>query len=329
MLVTVALATALSMVHTEEISFKGATDLTLSGELMLPDGDGPFPCVLMMPGSGPTDRDGNQLPLIRTDVLKQIAERLAQEGIGTFRFDKRPVRKYVSQWPKTSDLSVYSEYFSFENHVADVEAAYKAMVAAKGVDPKRCGLLGHSEGGLFASWEAPRLKPKVVVLAGTAGDRMEGVIRYQITNGVNRPGVPQEVRDEIIASNEEAMKSLIEKGTLPEKVHPNLAALYNASAAKLVRSYLTIDPVRSLKDYSGPVLVLNGEKDVQIRATVDAKRLFENLSLRKGTTQEIFIVPGASHNFKIVKDENDTGFAGPVAPEALDKIASWLKKNLV
>ncbi len=329
MLGTLALVLAMTQTKAQEITFKGATNLTLAGELMLPDGEGPFPAVLLMPGSGPTDRDGNQLPIVKTDILKQIAERLARDGIATFRFDKRPVRRYMNQWPLTeTDPKVLSAYFSFDNHVADVAAAYKAMTEAKNIDPKRCALLGHSEGGLFASWQAPRLNPKAVVLAGAAGDRMEGVLRYQVGRSVAQAPASQEVKDAIIASNEEAMKTIIEKGALPEKVHPNLAALYNEFSLSLIRSYLTVDPVESLKDYKGPVLVLNGEKDIQIRADVDAKRLFENLTKRQGSKQELFVVPGASHNFKVLKDEKDAGFEGPVAPAALDKITAWLKENL-
>jgi hypothetical protein len=187
---------------TQEIEFTGAKDLKMAGELMLPDGKGPFPCVLMMPGSGPTDRDGNQPPMVMTNVLKQIAEHLAKNGIATFRFDKRPAHKYVSQWPKTTDMSVYSEYFSFENHVADVESAYKAMLKQPKVDAGRTALLGHSEGGLFASWQAPRLNPKALVLCGTAGDTMVSVIRFQVGESVRKATAPQELKDAIIASNE-------------------------------------------------------------------------------------------------------------------------------
>lgn len=325
MLASLLLAT---MTSTQEISFTGATDLKLSGELMLPDGDGPFPCVLMMPGSGPTDRNGNQPPYIKTDLLKQIAEHLAKNGIATFRFDKRPAHVNMAKWPKSTDPAFYADYFSFENHVADVEAAYKAMTSAKGVDPKRCALLGHSEGGLFASWEAPLLKPKAVVLAGAAGNTMESVIRFQIGRDLARPEVPEQLRKDISASNEETMQSIIKTGKLPEKVHPNLAALYNPTSVKLIGSYLTVDPTLSLKKYDGPVLVLNGEKDVQIRATVDATRLYDALKARKDGKQELFIVPGASHNFKLLKDEKDAGFEGPAAPAMLEKLTTWLKSAL-
>jgi dienelactone hydrolase len=317
----------LNQAKTQEIEFQGATLLTLAGELMLPDGDGPFACVLMMPGSGPTDRDGNQ-PGLKTDVLKQIAEALAAKGIASFRFDKRPVARYRDQWPKTTDMSVFSDYFSFENHVADVEAAYKTMQAHPKIDAKRCGLLGHSEGGLFASWEAPLLKPQAVALCGTAGDTLVSVLRFQIGQSVAKSSVPKETADAIIASNEECMKSIVETGKLPAKVHPNLAALYNAAALKLLHAYLTIDPTDHLSQYSGPVLVLNGEKDIQVRATVDAPRLFEALLKRPSSKEEMYIVAGASHCLKVLKDDSDPGFEGPVAPSALDKIASWFVENL-
>jgi dienelactone hydrolase len=316
------------MTSTQEISFTGATDLKLSGELMLPEGDGPFPCVLMMPGSGPTDRNGNQPPYLKTDLLKQMAEHLAKNGIATFRFDKRPAHVNMAKWPKSTDPAFYSDYFSFENHVADVEAAYKAMTSAKGVDPKRCALLGHSEGGLFASWEAPLLKPMALVLAGTAGDTMVGLLRYQIGRDLARPEVPELLRNAITESNEKTMAAIVKDGKLPDDVHPNLKALYSPAAVKLLRSYMTIDPTEPLKKYDGPVLVLNGEKDVQVRATVDATRLYEALMARKGGKQELFVVPGASHNFKVVKDEKDTGFEGPAAQAMLEKLTTWLKSAL-
>jgi dienelactone hydrolase len=322
------LVAAMAQATTQEIAFTGATELQLSGELMLPAGDGPFPAVLLLPGSGPTDRDGNQPPYLRTDLHKQIAEHLAKNGVATFRFDKRPAHVNMAKWPKSTDPAFYSEYFSFENHVADVEAAYKAMAGAKGVDPKRLAILGHSEGGLFACWEAPRLKPKAVVLAATAGDTMVSVLRYQIGRNLERPEVPAALREEITKANEETMKAIAETGKLPERVHPNLAALYNAAAVKLLRSYLTIDPTVPLAKYLGPVLVINGDKDVQVRATVDAPRLFAALKSRPNASQELAIVGGASHCFKAVANDTDPGFDGPVVPQVLAKLTEWLKKSL-
>src|SRR5688500_9758350 len=74
-----------------EVSFTGAGGLKLNGTVLLPSGgrDQKFPAVLLLPGSGPTDRNGNQPPVLVTDLLKQIADRLAAEGIASLRFDKR------------------------------------------------------------------------------------------------------------------------------------------------------------------------------------------------------------------------------------------------
>src|SRR5436309_15501621 len=71
-----------------EVTFAGAGGLQLHGTLVLPSGTkGKAPGVLLLSGSGPTDRNGNQLPQIVTDLLKQIAERLAADGYASLRFD--------------------------------------------------------------------------------------------------------------------------------------------------------------------------------------------------------------------------------------------------
>lgn len=310
----------------QEVSFEGAGGIKLSGTLLTPEGNGPFPCVLLLPGSGPSDRDGNQLPYLRTDVLKQIAERLQSDGIASFRFDKRPVHTNRSQWPKNP--AEFSEFFSFENHVADVAAAYDAMKDQETIDGSRLAVLGHSEGGLFASWTAKMLNPKALVLAGTVGEPMEGTLRYQINRGISRTALSDEEKKKIIDSNEEAMASIIKDKTLPKNVHPGLRALYNPTSLSLIHSYITIDPRVPLREYSGSVLVLNGELDIQVRAKHDAVLLIEALAQRGGGKQELTVVPHASHNLKRVESEDEPGFEGPIVPEVLEKISSWLKLNL-
>lgn len=158
-----------------EIEFKGSGGMNLAGELMTPSGKGPFPCVLLLPGSGPSDRDGDQPPALKTELLKQIAVRFASAGIATFRFDKRPVHQYRDQWPK--DPGKFSDFFSFNHHIGDVKAAYAAMKAHKMTDPERLGIMGHSEGGLFTASTASSLGPKAVALVGAAGRTMDHTIR--------------------------------------------------------------------------------------------------------------------------------------------------------
>ncbi len=94
----------------------------LHGTFLMPASSDKAPAVLLIPGSGPTDRDGNQKPGLISDLLKQIAERLATEGIATYRFDKRAVSTYYPLWPK--DIEGFNSFMSFWNFVGDVQAAY-------------------------------------------------------------------------------------------------------------------------------------------------------------------------------------------------------------
>ena len=84
-------------IRERRVGFAGAQGLELQGSLALPaatpqEGS---PALLLLPGSGPTDRDGNQPPFLTTNLLKQIAERLAEEGVASLRFDKRAARTYL------------------------------------------------------------------------------------------------------------------------------------------------------------------------------------------------------------------------------------------
>ena len=92
-----------------EVKFE-SHGLMLEGTLQMPIGvAGKAPAVLLLPGSGPTDRNGNSMLGITTDLYKQIAEELAKNGIASLRFDKRAIRQYAANWPK--DIPALSKYF--------------------------------------------------------------------------------------------------------------------------------------------------------------------------------------------------------------------------
>ena len=121
------------------LSFKGNSGTVLGGTLVYPAHSfslKSFPAVLLLPGSGPTDRNDNQPPVIKTDLLKQIAEALALQGIASFRFDKRAAHVNKMQWPV--DEKNMSAFFSWENHKSDVETAFLAMKSAKEIDRPYC-----------------------------------------------------------------------------------------------------------------------------------------------------------------------------------------------
>src|SRR5579885_823164 len=132
-----------------EVTFQGAGGFTLNGTLLQPIDAKNAPAFVLLSGSGPTDRDGNT-PLLtdKVDVLKQIAERLAADGIATLRFDKRAVHTYKDKWP--TDMSQIGPFFSWENFIADAKDAFDFLKQQPGIDGNRCGMMGHSEGALIA-----------------------------------------------------------------------------------------------------------------------------------------------------------------------------------
>ncbi|MCC6660977.1 MAG: alpha/beta fold hydrolase [Phycisphaerales bacterium] len=322
-----------------EVTFKGAGDLELHGTLLLPErtlGAAPagVGAVLLLPGSGPTDRNGNQPPGFVTNLLSQIADRLAAEGIATLRFDKRAAHVYAAQWPKGADQ--IGEFFSYDNFVGDATAAYLFLRGGEGVDAVRVAILGHSEGGLFALQIGSDLaatgdRPAGLILAGTPGRTLDEVVREQIRALLEKQTTDQSVRDTYMAHLERGIAAAKNRAPVPRDMPPGLAPLFNPSAQKLLYSCFTIDPAGLAARVRGPVLVLQGERDSQVSAERDAPRLVEALKKREtaeGNSTELVLVPGASHNLKSVQNAGDAGIAGPAAPQALDAIAEWCKAHL-
>src|ERR1700733_14331833 len=115
-----------------EVNFVGAEGTTLSGTLEVPAHFEACPALVLLAGSGPTDRDGNQPPGLITDLLKQIADGLAEKGVVTLRFDKRGM--YANRAEKPKDTGKFGEFFSWENFVGDAESAYRFLRQQPEVD---------------------------------------------------------------------------------------------------------------------------------------------------------------------------------------------------
>jgi len=324
---------ALAEPSASDLGFAGAGGLELRGTLLLPAlGEGErCAALLLLPGSGPTDRDGNQLPMIETNVLKQFAEHLQAQGFASLRFDKRAVGGYARSWPK--EPSELGTFFGYENFIGDATAAYRQLAAHARVDPSRVAILGHSEGGLFALQIARNLvgtpeQPAGVVLAATAGRPLDVVLREQIAATLAQQTSDEAVRAEMMAQLERGIEAAKQRAPMPADLPPGLQPLFNASAAQLLHAYFTVDPALLASELRGPVLVLQGELDAQISIERDAPRLLEALARREGQSQQLERIAHASHNFKRVEGAREPGFVGPVEPAALDALARWCRAHL-
>ncbi len=316
-----------------EVTFTGAGGVRLRGTLVLPSSvKGKVPGVLLLPGSGPSDRNGNQPPALVTDLLKQIAERLAAEGYASLRFDKRAAAVNASTWPK--DIAALNNFFSYDAFVGDARAALDFMRSQPEINPKQTVVAGHSEGALFAMQLAHDLEgksnaPAALILLSGAGRAYGPLVTDQVYASLKRSNISGAAAKPYEDYLPRAIDQVIKNGTAPPNPPPGMAALFNPSAMKLLQVEFALDPATLLSVYTGPVLVIQGEKDIQVSPTKDFPLLQSTLKERKKGTYKAVVVLTASHNLKRVENENvEPGFTGPVVPTVLATISDWLKQTL-
>lgn len=322
MLSILPLFLGMSLIPVErEIAFKTPDGLELRGTFLAPEGAKNAKAVLLLPGSGPTDRNGNQ-PGFQTDLLKDLATALAEEGVATFRFDKRASRPNAGQWPK--DLSQLDAFFSFEHHITDAIAGLETLRQQPEVDGGHVGIAGHSEGGLIALAVGERLGSEKVAglaLLSTAGRPLDIVLEDQIEALLKRQTSDAKVQSDYMTNLREAIAHVKANGTNPPQVLPGLAALFSPGTAKYFQTILALDPAPLLKGYGGEVLVVQGEMDSQVSATKDFPILKTIAESKKGA--RAVLVPKASHNLKSVTAPTDPGVSGPPEPYVVKALTDW------
>ena len=308
------------VVH-RELRFPGAAGVTLAGTLTLPltTEIQRVPGVVMIAGSGPTDRDGNN-PLIpvRVDLLKQLAELLARAGIASLRYDKRGLG---ASTPAPRDSLQSMERFTAWNlFVEDARAAHAELLRHDEIKSYATAFLGHSEGGLLAlaaTAEMGKSGPYALVLAGTPGLPLHALLRAQIERSA-----PQ-----LVAAAERVMDVAIGTGHVPLNVPKALQPDFPSYLGPFLQGALTFDPAKTAASLDAVCLLLQGGADTQVVPMRDVQPLVDALA-RRNKPAEVLVVPNVSHNLKPVTGPDDPGFAGPVAQPIASKLTSWLSRVL-
>lgn len=314
-----------ALATSESLQWSGVGGAPLAGILTRPATGGRAPALLLIQGSGPTDRDGNQRPHLVSDLLKDTADILARLGIASLRYDKRGIGAVAHTRPR--DPAAMMEFGRWENFVGDAEAALGLLRGQEGIDPSRVGILGHSEGGLIGldMAAAGRVTPGALVLAATPGRSMAAILRDQLGRLARSQGAPEPVVAAILDENDQIIAHLIATGSYPERMHPGLVGLYPAYLRLFWRSVAALDPAALAMRCPGPVLVIGGEADVQVSAERDLAVLAAGLGRRTGpgASHRLVVLAGASHNLKPVAG-NERGFAGPLHEGYAPALAGWL-----
>lgn len=247
---------------------------TLHGSLLLPRGDTPPPVVLIIAGSGPTDRDGNNPAGGRIDNLKRLALLLANEHIASVRYDKRGVAASQPATPDERDLSV-------ERYVADAVAWGHKLKA----DPRFGPLivLGHSEGALIASLAAEQAGASAVITLAGSGRPVDQVLREQLAQRL-KP-------DDLTRGN--ALIDRLQAGQTSLDVPGPLREVFRPSVQPYLISLFRQDPAAAFARLKVPALIVQGRNDVQVEVE-DAKRL-----QAAKPDAELVLVDGMNHMLRI------------------------------
>lgn len=320
------------------VTYEGG-GVTLAASLTIPEGDGPFPAVLLVTGSGPQDRNET---IYGHKPFAVLADHLARRGVAVLRADDRGVGGSTGSTMNstTADFAV------------DALAGVRLLRGRPEIDPQRVGIIGHSEGGLvapMAAAEAPGEVAFVVLLAGPGVPLPEVLVRQVAAmlaaGGKDEAFIAQEtavtrkVMDLLVAgASDEALREGLDDairerfaaaGATPDSAQ--VAAIVQAQAGGVANPWyryaVHLDPRDALRRTACPVLALNGGLDLQVLADQNLPEVVKALAEGGNAEVTALEMPGLNHLFQPAVTGAMTEYAAietTFAPEALDVISNWI-----
>ncbi len=289
----------------------------LAATISKPKTASPAPAVVLIGGSGPTDRDETVAGI---PVFGQIARDLVNAGFFVVRYDKRGVGQSGGR----------AESVTIADYAEDARQVVLWLQNRKDVDKDRIAVVGHSEGALVAMLAAGRERGKVDAMVLIAGPSTSGneIVLEQQKYLLSKMPIDEAQRAEKIALQQKINNAVI-KG---EGWNDIPAAARRVADTPWFYSFLTFDPEKAMNDTRQPVLIVQGELDVQVPPH-HADKLAAFARARKGDKQpvEVVKVPGTNHLLVAAKtgDVAEYGTLGPdakVSPEVTSAIATFLSK---
>jgi len=281
---------------------------SISGTLAMPkNAADKIPVVLIIAGSGPTDRDGNSPKLgLASNAYKMIANELGKNGFASLRYDKRLVGQSVSS-TKENELR-------FEDYVDDAVGLINMLN-----DDQRFSkiiILGHSEGSLVGMMAANGQPVKAFISVAGAGDSADKIMTEQMKS-----------KGALISDGFNRMLDSLKRGKTTDNIDPSLYPYARPSIQKYLMSWFRYNPIREIKKIKIPILILQGTTDLQVTVS-DAEKL------KKAKSDAILdIIPGMNHIMKDAPADRDKNIATynepelPLKSEFVKALISFLNKQ--
>jgi uncharacterized protein len=316
--------------------------ITLAGTLLTPRGEGPFPAVVLVTGSGAQDRDES---LMGHKPFLVLADHLARHGIASLRYDDRGAGESEGDH-MGSTVGDFS---------TDAAAAVAFLAAQPKIDGEALGIVGHSEGGLTGPRVATEHRGLAfLVLLAPPGEPLDALLARQGRDVLRQRGISAALIERALAAQAEEIELIQDASLDTETLTAKLQALATAaregftaaereqlqltdaaleqglrvSTSPWFRSLVREDPAVYLKQLKIPVLALFGGKDIQVAPEVNAGIVKASLSAAGNQDFEVHILPGLNHLFQ----HAETGAVAEYgtieetfAPEALEKISGWIR----
>ncbi len=323
----------------EEVAYESlAPGIRLTGTLTIPPGNGPFPAIILISGSGAQDRDET---IFGHKPFLVLADDLTRRGFAVLRVDDRGVGGSTGNTMESTP----------DETVRDVMAGVEYLKGRSEINAARIGLIGHSEGGLVAPLAASRSKEiafiGLLAAPGVPGDQ----ILLRQTDDVLRSAGSSEAEIERARTTNAriyaTMKAEKDSALLAQKARAILTEALATDSPEAreqaggqaaidrqvvvitspwFRFFVGYDPRPALRSVTCPVLVLHGEKDIQVAAGENQKEIRKALTEGGNSKVQASILPGLNHLFQTAQ----TGAIGEYgtieetfAPAALEAIGSW------
>lgn len=284
---------------------------TLYGSLLIPGHKTKPPVVLIIAGSGPTDRDGNSPALPgKNNSLKMLAEELAIAGFASVRYDKRGIGGSFAAGGAEENLR-------FQTYVEDVQSWIRQLSS----DTRFGGLavIGHSEGSTLGLLAVRDSSVKAYASIAGPGQSAAKILRTQLANKL--PADLAKINESILSS--------MEKSEFVKDVPAPLLALYRPSVQNYLMSWFPIVPTEAIQKLAMPVAIFQGDTDIHVSVSQAV------LLAQAQPKAELHIIKGMNHIMKSVPAENSQQVASYSDPnlvldvEFVKKLLAFLKKSFL